>query len=199
MRTANTKRSILEAALKLFSKKGYLGTTTREIAEEAGVAEVTLFRQFSSKERLFEEMIKSNSFLPALKGLLPKLKDMDYREALSGIAWKFLERLAERQELIRIMNAEIYLYPSKVREIYHNFIDEIFRTLASYFREMQDRKVLGSFNPELGARAFLGMFFSYFNAQKFLAHKKYRHSDDRVVIEEFVNLFIYGTLRKNQR
>lgn len=195
MKTKTTKDRILDSALRLFSKKGYLGSTTREIAEDAGVAEVTLFRYFSSKEKLFEEMIKSNSFLPALKGLLPKIKDMSYTEALSEIARKFLDRLTERQELIRIMNAEFFLYPAKVGEIYHNFIDEIFRTLASYFREMQGKGMLNGFNPELGARAFLGMFFSYFNAQKFLTYKGYSHSDDSVVIKEFVSIFINGTLK----
>ena len=48
-----TRDKILEAALFLFSKKGYLGATTKEIAKEAGIAELTLFRHFASKEKLF--------------------------------------------------------------------------------------------------------------------------------------------------
>jgi AcrR family transcriptional regulator len=59
---------ILDAALRLFSQKGFLGATTRQIAREAGVAEVTLFRRFGSKEELFAEVIRGYSFLPAMKG-----------------------------------------------------------------------------------------------------------------------------------
>ncbi len=62
-----TKDRILKTGLKLFSKKGYLGATTKEIAKTAGIAEITLFRHFSSKERLFEEVINAYSFLPAKK------------------------------------------------------------------------------------------------------------------------------------
>ncbi len=194
MRAKDTRQKILDAGLDLFSKKGYFGATTKEIAKKAGVAELTLFRHFSSKEKLFEEIINTFSFLPALKGLLPEIKNMDYSDALSLIARKFLERLSERRQLIRIMHTEITLYPAKVREIYHKFMDELFRTLASYFKELQDKGVLRGFNPELGARAFLGMFFSYFNAQQFLLKKGFKVDNDSV-IREFVGLFITGTVK----
>lgn len=195
MKPIETKGKILEAGLALFSQKGYLGATTKEIAKKAGVAEPTLFRHFSSKEKLFEEIINRYSFLPALKGLLPEIKDLDYPIALSTIAVKFLERLSERRQLIKIMHAEIALYPVKVKEIYHNFIDEIFRTLASYFKDLQEKGLLRDFPPELAAKAFLGMFFSYFNAQEFLLKQKGNNMDTEIVIKEFVQIFVEGTAR----
>lgn len=195
MRKNITRERILVAGLKIFSEKGYTGSTTKEIAREAGIAEVTLFRHFPSKEKLFEEVINSYSFLPALKGLLPTLKGMEYREALAEIAGRFLERLTERRDLIRIMHAEIHRYPAKVREMYHNFIDEIFRTLASYFKEVQKKGGLRDFNPELGAGAFLGMFFSYFNSREMLLKKDLMATDEALIIKEFVEIFMRGTIR----
>lgn len=195
MKPKDTREKILHAGLSLFSEKGYLGATTKEIAKRAGVAELTLFRHFSTKDKLFEEIINSYSFLPALKGLLPEIKHLKYEDALKLIAAKFLERLSERRQLIRIMHSEIQLYPSKVKNIYHNFIDEIFRTLASYFKEMQKKGILRKFKPEIGARAFLGMFFAYFNAQEFVSNKKLRTSDDDAVIKEFVEIFVSGTFK----
>jgi len=191
--TKDTKEKILDAGLSLFSKKGYLGATTKEIAKKAGVAELTLFRHFSSKERLFEEMITLHSFLPALKGLLPELKGLSYKNALSLIAGRFLDRLSERRDLIKIMHSELHLYPAKVKEIQQNFIGEIVRTLASYFKELQESGVLRSFDPELGARAFLGMFFQYFTNQEFMVDKKERYNNKDAVIREYVNIFVSGT------
>jgi AcrR family transcriptional regulator len=192
--TKDTRERILDAGLKLFSKKGFLGATTKEIAKKAGVAELTLFRHFSSKDKLFEEMIQSYSFLPALKGLLPGIKDLAYEDALYEIGRAFLMRLSERSELIKIMHSEIHLYPAKVKEIYHNIIDEVFRTLASYFRELQASGTLREFQPELGARAFLGMLFSYFNAQEIMMRKQHMPADTEQVIREYVRLFVHGTL-----
>jgi AcrR family transcriptional regulator len=192
--TKDTKEKILDAGLSLFSKKGYLGATTKEIAKKAGVAELTLFRHFSSKERLFEEAIKRRSFLPTLKGLLPELKGLVYTDALIEIANRYLERLSERRDLIKIMHSEIHLYPAKVREIQQKFVGEIVGTLASYFRGLQERRILKDFDPELGARAFLSMFFSYFTSQEFIADKKQRFSDKDAVVGEFVKIFVSGTM-----
>ena len=47
-----TRSRIMEAASQLFTEKGFAGTTTRAIAELAGVNEVTLFRHFGTKEKL---------------------------------------------------------------------------------------------------------------------------------------------------
>ena len=54
------EQRILDAALKVFASEGYTGTTTRRIAEEANVAEVTLFRKFQSKENLLREILLQN-------------------------------------------------------------------------------------------------------------------------------------------
>ncbi|ORW99944.1 hypothetical protein AWC29_26660 [Mycobacterium triplex] len=48
---------VLQAAHRLFSEQGYHGTTTRQIAEAAGVGESVLFRNFGSKAELFETTI----------------------------------------------------------------------------------------------------------------------------------------------
>ena len=189
-----TKKKILEAGLTLFSTKGYLGSTTREIAKKAGVAEVTLFRHFSSKEMLFEEIINIYTFLPTLKGLLPSLAKMEYREALEEIARRFLERLDERKDMIQIMYSEVHRYPTTVVSIHRTFVDEIFKTLASYFRKMQELKKLRDFHPEIGARAFVGMFFAFFTTREFLRREE-SGSDTEQVIKEFVEIFMKGTIQ----
>ncbi len=187
-----TRRRLLEAGLKLISARGYLGATTKDIAKKAGVAELTLFRHFSSKDQLFQEGINSYTFLPALKGLMPGIKELEYREALLLIAEKFLGRLYERRDLIRIMHSEMHLYPASVKGIYHNFIGGVYKTLATYFKDLQDSGVLRDFDPEYGARAFLGMFFSYFTVRELL-RKGAKSPDEKKVISEFVDIFVRGT------
>jgi AcrR family transcriptional regulator len=50
---------IIDAAARVYAAHGYRGATTRRIAEEAGVNEVTLFRQFGSKSALLDAMVES--------------------------------------------------------------------------------------------------------------------------------------------
>ncbi len=62
--TAPTKDHILEAAARLYGEHGFRGTTTRRIAQEAGVNEVTLFRRFGSKTALLLEALRVHSVEP---------------------------------------------------------------------------------------------------------------------------------------
>jgi len=190
-----TREKILETSLKLFSTKGFLGATTKEIAREAGVAEITLFRHFPSKENLFEEVLNTYSFLPVLKGLLPEIAAMQYEKALTVIAKKFLDTLDSRKEMIQIMHSEAKRYPEKIHKIYHGFIEELIKTLAAYFNDLKKKGIVRTFDTETAARAFLGMFFSFFNAREFHMFKKSKGSDADEIIPEFVSIFARGTLK----
>src|SRR5512139_3035868 len=103
MQTTPTKEKILNAAMTLVSEKGYLGATTWEIARGAGVTELTLFRHFGSKEKLFEACLERNTFLPALKELMPDLEGMPYEEALRTVGRSFLLSLKARTPVCMIM------------------------------------------------------------------------------------------------
>ena len=54
----NTKERILLAAREISLRQGYAGATTRQIAAEAGVNEVTLFRHFGNKENIFKAAVE---------------------------------------------------------------------------------------------------------------------------------------------
>lgn len=195
MRTSNTKELLLQATLKLISEKGYLGTTTREIANEAGVTEITLFRNFGSKELLFEEVLKTYTFLPRLKELLPKLEGLSCEEALVLIATRFLQTLKERKELIQIMYQEVTSYPEKIRDVYNKFLAEVRSTLANYITTLQERGELRKdVTPEMAARVFLAMFFAYFRQEEIMRPGGMKKQNMEKYIRDVVDIYMHGTL-----
>lgn len=52
------RKGIVGAAVPLFARKGFAGTTTKEIAEAAGVSEALLFKHFPSKAALYDEIVR---------------------------------------------------------------------------------------------------------------------------------------------
>ncbi len=191
-----TKERLLEATFKLISEKGYLGATTREIAHKAEVTELTLFRHFGSKEKLFEEVLRKYSFLPKLKVLLPELRELSYKKSLWILGERFIETLKDRKSLIKIMLSEINLYPDKIKDVYSNFIDEIISVLAGYFRYLQSKKVIRQFSPEIAARAFLGMIFSYFLSEEIMTGHLIDKGETGKILKEFTCIFMEGTIKK---
>lgn len=196
MGNAETRKRILESALRLFSQKGYLGATTREIAEEAGVAELTVFRHFSTKENLFEQALQDYSFLPVLERIIEDVKDRPYEEGLLIIARGFYDALCKKKDIIKIIQSEIQRYPEKIHLAYHSMIDGILNALAGYFKELQRQGILRRLDTLHTARAFTGMVFSLFNMQELLLRGKYRHEDEELILKTFINIFIRGTVKQ---
>jgi AcrR family transcriptional regulator len=191
--TQGTRDRIIDAALRLFSTKGYLGTATREISSEAGIAEVTLFRHFSSKEALFESVISNYSFLPTLKEILPSVKAMPYEKALTEIARRFLETLSLRKDLIKIMHSECHLYPDKIKGLQQGFLVEMMGTISGFFTERQKQGDLKQFDTVIAARLFLGMFYQYFITKEVFGLGLLSQYDNDSVIDGYVKIFSRGT------
>src|ERR1700722_4656225 len=57
MSAGDRRRQLLEIAIDLFAKKGFAGTTTREIALAAGVTEAIIFRHFATKQDLYAAIL----------------------------------------------------------------------------------------------------------------------------------------------
>jgi AcrR family transcriptional regulator len=196
MKKSETNEQLLKATLKLISEKGYLGATTREIAQEAGVTELTLFRHFGSKEKLFEELLKTYTFLPKLRELLPGLEGLTCEQALTEIAKRFLLTMKERKAMIKILFSEVTIYPEKIRTVYNNFIDEIRATLGGYFKVLQERGMLKkNISPQIAARVFLWILFSYFRSEEIMrgGSGMTKQKLDKNV-GEIVRIFMHGTV-----
>jgi AcrR family transcriptional regulator len=114
-KTAEERRQdILEAALKVFSENGYKGSTTAEIAREAGVAEGTIFRHFVTKKELLTAVLEPK----IVEGLITL--DKEHRESSPKDFFRCflrnrLEMIRENAGLFRLMFAEAQ-YHSEVRE-----------------------------------------------------------------------------------
>src|SRR5258708_12574564 len=52
------RQAIVDTAVPLFARRGFAGTTTRELAEAAGISEALLFRHFPSKQLLYREVLQ---------------------------------------------------------------------------------------------------------------------------------------------
>jgi AcrR family transcriptional regulator len=96
---------ILDAAKKVYAQHGFRGATTRLIAIEAGVNEVTLFRTFGSKAALFEALMQSH----VAQSPIPELPDnpRDPEREMTEWVSAVLGHMRENRALIRTSFGEI--------------------------------------------------------------------------------------------
>src|SRR5690348_15577396 len=100
-----TRLRIFAATRQLIAKKGRRGTTTREIAELAGVNEATIFRHFGNKDALIEACVLHYCPANVLEELLPSLTG-EVAEDLRKIARLMIDEMEKLRDLILVTFAE---------------------------------------------------------------------------------------------
>ena len=112
-----TRQRLLDAAFRVCSERGLHAATTREIAEAAGVNEVTLFRHFGSKEKLIADLF-ARSVAAQSESISHTEPDAnDLRIDLFRYARRFNEMLFANEALIRTLIGEARRYPEQARQV----------------------------------------------------------------------------------
>ena len=105
-----TKKRILQAAQKLFARNGYDGTTTRELATAAGVAEGTLFRHFDNKKAILIE-VATEGWVELLTDLLTELSEMGSYKAVAQVMRRRMLNIRENSDMMRVCFLEAQFHP----------------------------------------------------------------------------------------
>lgn len=96
---------IIQAAVQVFIRKG-LQATTQELANEADVAEVTLYRKFGNKQKLFVTVVKSVLEKQFYAHLMKEAKTSDTDEFLRVVIDNRLETLSKNHNLVKMLVSE---------------------------------------------------------------------------------------------
>jgi AcrR family transcriptional regulator len=187
-----TRARIMQAASQLFSEKGFAGTTTRAIAEKSGVNEVTLFRHFGTKENLVKAIMDQFGGM-AIAEDLEALFSGDYVQDLTLVGHAMMKVMTERSDAMRMAICEAGNFPEFQQLVAEN-PRQLRRMLARYFESHMTTGLMHSGHPELLAQAFLGMFFSYALLRGFILDSLQPEISSDEVVEQFVTLFVHGTL-----
>lgn len=138
-----------------------IGATTRTIAKEAGVNEVTLFRLFGNKDRLVSEVV-GLTFPEANAEDMPIQVTDDLRADLWAYAGLYSKRLQDNLALVRTMLGEIHHnHASHEREVFRGIFKPIKAALVTRLRKAKEDGVLAKdCSPEILGDLFNSMIFT---------------------------------------
>ncbi len=131
MPAAINEQIIFDAALKVVTERGYVGATTKLIAEEAGIGEVTLFRRFGNKDTLILEAMKQEaSKLDGEVSLYTGKLEAD----LTRIVTAYQLLLGARAPLILTFYTEVTRHPelAAILEYPQRIIQKILKMIQRY-------------------------------------------------------------------
>lgn len=186
------RAQIARVAATLFSRKGFDGVTTREIARKARVSEAIVFRHFPTKEALYTEIIHQKVRMQPESFDLAALSSGDDAEVFRSVARTFFRQVEEDSTILRLMLysaledhqlADVFL-KSRESQLFDFLLDHVGRRIADgAFRKA---------DPAVVVRAFVGMFFHFIMAgELFRVPKKLVITKDEA-IAGFVDIFLNG-------
>ncbi len=125
-RKAERPGEILEAAFEAFAERGYAATRLDDIAARAGVTKGTIYVYFETKEKLFEEMVRSHSqgMLADADAMLAELRGDAVENFRAFLRFLYGRCVGDRRgrEIMRFMIADGKMFPQLVAEHYRDFV-----------------------------------------------------------------------------
>jgi AcrR family transcriptional regulator len=184
---------IEQAALRLFTRKGFHGTTVREIADEAGVSLGSIYNYYETKERLYESLVfrYESTMAEQQRALLSPLIGAIDKESLTRLAAAVKQIVFSNPDYWRLMYVDVTEFGN--RHFAYSFRD-LAKNLASLGGEAMQRRngIRPDVNRSLAYTAIYLQFFTYFLVEKLFGGKRHLGLPDEQTIQQLIRIFLEG-------
>ncbi len=158
-KAAARKKRILDAAARVFARKGYQRATTKEIADEADVGEGTIYSYFGSKRDLLLALVSSMSepLLTPPEGIPPD----DFEALIAAFLRDRLTLTEQNLDLTRVLLYEARFDDDLRREYVENVLRKLATRLEERMKSLIEAGSLRPIHPGVASLAILGSFLGF--------------------------------------
>lgn len=195
------RRSILDGALRVFGRVGYLGASIDMIAAEADVSTRTIYNHFENKEELFSTVLLESSTRVAVTREAVIEQHLGYvtdlESALIALAKEWVRPNPDFEDhfrVVRRLRAESDRFPREVVEGWQEAGPfRARRALAAQMARLADRRLLVVRDPELAAQQFMALITDTTISRAEFSATALESEIDRIA-RAGVHTFLYGYL-----
>jgi Transcriptional regulator len=191
---------ILRIAVSLFSQRGFRGTTTKEIAQAAGVSEAMVFRHFATKEELYKAILDHKAcagveWQEPREMLADAISRLDDRAVFETLAFEALQHHEHDMEFQRLLLHSALEEHDLAEMFWERTVLQVYELLGSYIRERQRAGVFREVNPNIIVRAFLGMIIHHsLNNNLWDKQRNLLNISNEQAAREFTEILLNGIL-----
>ncbi|OPX58786.1 MAG: putative DNA-binding transcriptional regulator [Methanomassiliicoccales archaeon PtaB.Bin215] len=191
-----SRERISAAAFALFAERGFDGTTTRAIAERAGVNEVTIFRTFGSKEALFRQVAMEMLPLRRIKAGVDFRIEGTAEDVLVQNARLVLGILRDNLHIFMILVGELWRHPELKDEVGFEMFDQAVEFLAAQMMIMIEDGRLRNVDPFVAARSWMGTVQSHFLSNYLIGAGTIDPDAEERLLRGWADIFVNGAGRR---
>jgi AcrR family transcriptional regulator len=191
-RGEQTRQAILSAAYDLVIRQGYAATSMRQIAQKSGFALGGIYNHFSSKEDVFRAIIEERHPFFQMVPILNAVPGATVEEFVRNAAHTLVAELGHHPEFLNLMLVEIVEFKSRHVPLVIKKLLPAVMPIGEHISGLEGN--LRRIPPFVLARAFLGMFFSYYITEVLLGRSLPPELRRINVMDHFVDIFLHGIL-----
>lgn len=190
-------QQILEAAFRVFGRRGLHRATLDDVAREAGITKGTIYLYFPSKAGLFTAMLRAR-----ITAVIPTVEESDGRaeppleDRLAAIGrdlYRFLSSPAYLA-MFRTVVGEAAQFPEVAAEVYREGVLAANRRLAAVIQAGIRTGACQGVDPMIAARAFVGMFLVFAISQRLLGGERIYPIADDAIVKTVTAIYLNGLL-----
>jgi AcrR family transcriptional regulator len=191
------RRQLIQVAIRLFSQKGFRGTTTKEIAQAARINEAMIFRHFATKEDLYSAILDYKACtegpVDPREFVAEAVQRKDDRAVCEGLAYAALQHHERDTDFHRLLLYSALEGHQLADMFWERNIGEFYDFLGKYIRERQRDGAFRDVEPRIVVRAFIGMIIHH-SLNNSLWDKQRRLLDvtNKCAAREFTNILMSG-------
>ena len=202
-KSEETKQKILETTIDIISEKGYAPTTTKEIAEKAGVSEGTIFKYYGSKKELLRQIVqktlkdfKEYSVNEAIPEVFTSTEDGSSQEFLRELMKERAKFFQKKDKAMQVIIQETMI-DETIREIFREKVwSEMTRVSDQIFDRAKQAGEFRDFDNRTLRRAVFGSFLFYIIFEGMLEVDDSKEENPAEEIEKTLNLILSGILKE---
>jgi TetR/AcrR family transcriptional regulator len=194
MQGTDRRQQLIETALDVFSRKGFDGATTKEIAVEAGVTEAIIFRHFPTKQALYTAVVQAKRDPAEIEAWMTAVKSFTQRNDDAGLFREIAHALLgcyrddPRHERVMLYAA---LEGQRQTLVEHRrFTLPIMKLLTDYVARRQREGALKPGPPEAVIAAIAGMAAHFAMMTGLFGFES--GVKDAEMVDAFVNILMDG-------
>jgi AcrR family transcriptional regulator len=198
-RSERSRRQILDAALKLFSHRGYGATSVQEIAEAAGLSKGNLYHHFPDKETVFRALL-DRYFQAMSQAEFPfnqALATGTFPENLEQIGRAARDMVRDYREYVALIYVDVVEFDgSHVRKFYEDMASRFDAFLKAHGLEGQLRdKLQEGLSPASAVMLATRIFLNYFSIEILFGVKDHFGKGTDEAVQEISRILRHGMLR----
>lgn len=194
---AERREQIVQAALKIFSRKGYDATTNKEIAREAGIASPGLiYHHFKDKASLLRAVIEWHAGDNHASQTPEVIFEMSVEEGLREVLRHFMRDINRPAfvSFIRVLLGEAMRRPECARVLSEVMVQRMFTVLTAFFQRHIEKGNLRPIDPTVAALRFAGSTIGLLLMREVLQIPAVCSLDPVALEKQMVDDFLQGIL-----